>query len=190
MVTAATKLKDACSLKEKLCQRIKKQRHYFADKGPPSQSYGFSSSHVWMCKLDHKESWVLKNWYFPTVMLVKTLEGPLDSKEIQLVNSKGNQIWIFTGRTDAEAEVSILWPPDWKKWLTGKDHDAEKDWRQEEKGVTEDEMAGWHHWLNEHEFELIPGDSDGQGSLAHCSPWSCKESDMTELLNINNDYIG
>ena len=123
-------------------QHIKKQRHYFADKDPYSQSYGFSSSHVWMWELDHKEGWVLKNWCFWTVVLEKTLESPLDCKEIQPVNPKGNQPWIFIGRTDAEAETPILWPPDEKTWLIGKDPDAGKDWGQKEKGTTEDEMVG------------------------------------------------
>ena len=132
-------------------QHIKKQRHHFANKGPSSQSYGFSSSHVW--ELDYKESWGLKNWFFWTVVLEKTLESPLDFKEIQPVHPKGNQSWIFIGRTDTEAETPILWPPDVKSWLIGKDPDAGKDWRQEEKGTTEDEMVGWHHWLNGHEFE-------------------------------------
>ena len=142
-------------------QHIKKRRHHFADKGPSSQSYGFSGSHVWMRELDHKESWAPKNVNmnlrsisFGTVVLEKkTLESPLDCKEIKPVNPKGNQPWIFTGRTDAEAETPILWPPDVKNWLIGKDSDAGKDWRQEEKGAMEDEMAGWHHWLNGHEFE-------------------------------------
>ena len=116
--------------------------HYFAIKDPSSQSYGFSSSHVWMWELDYKESWVPKNWCFWTVVLEKTLESPLDCKEIQLVLHKGNQSWIFTGRTDAEAETPILWPPDAKSWVLGKDPDAGKDWRQEEKGTTEDEMDG------------------------------------------------
>ena len=120
---------------------VKKQRRYFADKGP-SQSYGFSSSHEWMWKLDHKESWVPKNWCFWTVVLEKTLESPLDSKEIKPVHPKGNQAWIFTGRTDAEAETQIVWASDAKNWLTGKDPDAGKDWRQE-KGMTEDEMVAW-----------------------------------------------
>ena len=132
-------------------QYIKEQRHYFANKGAYSQSYGFSSSHVWMWELDHKEDWALKNWCFWTAVLEKTLQSPLDSKEIKPVNPKGNQPWIFTGRTDAEA--LILWPPDAKNWLIGKDPDARKDWMQEEKGTTEDEMVGWHHWLNGHEFE-------------------------------------
>ena len=143
----------------------------------------FSSSHVWMWKLDYKESWVLKNWYFWTVVLEKTLESPLDCKEIQLVNSKGNQSWIFIGRTDAEAEAPILWPPDVKIWLIRKDSDAGKNWRQKEKGRTEDEMLGWHYWLNGLEFGWTPGVVDGQGDLACCSPWGRKDSDTTEQLN-------
>ena len=128
------------------------QRHYFANKGPSSQSYGFSSSHVWMWELDNKESWLPKNWCFWTVVLEKALESPLDCKEIQPVHPKGDQSWIFIGRTDTEAEAPILWPPDAKNWLIAKDPDAGKDWRQEERGMTEDEMVGWHHWLNGHEF--------------------------------------
>ena len=115
-----------------------------ANKGPSSQSYGFSSSHKWMWKLDHKESWAPKNW---TVVLEKTLESPLDCKESKPVNPKGNQSWIFIGRTNVEGEASILWPADVKNWLTGKDPDAGKDWRNEEKGMTEDEIVGWYHWL-------------------------------------------
>ena len=134
-------------------QHIKKQRCYFANKGPYSQGYGFSRSHVWMWELDCKESWVLKNWCSWTMVLEKTLESPLDWKEIQTVNPKGNQSWIFIGRTDVEAETQILWPADAKSWLIWKDPYAGKDWRQEEKGMTEDEMVGWHHWLNGHEFE-------------------------------------
>ena len=133
-------------------QHIKKQRHYFASKGPSSQSYGFSSSPEWMWELDYKESWVLKNCFW-TVVLEKTLEGPLDCKAIQPVHPKGNQSWIFTGRTDAEAETSILWPSDAKNWLIWKDPDTGKDWEWEEKGMREDEMVGWHHWLNGCEFE-------------------------------------
>ena len=129
-------------------QHIKKQRHYFTDKGPYCQSYSFSSSHVWMWELDHKESWVLKHWCFWTVVLEETFESPLDCKEIKPDNSQGNQPWMFIGRTDAEAEAPILWPPDAKNWLTGKDPDAGKDWRQEEKGTTEDEIVGWHHQLD------------------------------------------
>ena len=156
MVTAAMKLKDACSLEEKLWQlrqHIKKQRHYFANKGLSSQSYGFSSSHVWMCELDHEEGWLPKNWCFWTMVLEQTLESPLDCKEIQPVNPRGNKSWIFIGRTDAEAETPILWPPDLKKWLIWKDLDAGKDWRQEAKGMTEDAVVGWHHQPDANEFE-------------------------------------
>ena len=138
---------------DQLSQHIKKQRHYIANKGPSSQGCGFPSSHVWMWELGYKESWVLKNWCFWTVMLEKTLESPLDSKEIQPVHPKGNQSWIFIGRTDVEAETPILWPLDEKNWLVWKDPYAGKDWRWEEKGTTEDEMVGWYHWLNGHEFE-------------------------------------
>ena len=138
MVIAATKLKDAYSLEGKLWptprQNIKKLRHYFVNKCPSSQGYGFSSSHVWMWELDYKESWALKNWSFWTVVLEKTLESPLDCKEIQSVHPKGNQSWIFIGRTDTEAETPILWPPDAKNWLIWKDSDAGKEWRQEERG--------------------------------------------------------
>ena len=148
-----------------------------------SQSYGFYSSCVWMWGLDHKESWAPKNWWFWTVVLEKTLESPLDSKEIQPVHPKGNQSWIFTGRTDVEAETRVLWLPDVKNWLIGKDPDAGKDWRQEEKGTTEDETVGWHHWLNGDEFEQAPGVGGGQGSLACYSPWGPRQSDMTEGLN-------
>ena len=167
-------------------QHVKKQRHCFTNKGPSRQSYWnshwFSNSHVWMWELDHKESWALKNWRFWTAVLGKTLESPLDCKAIKPVHPKGNQSWVFNGTTDVEAEAPILWPPDTKSWLIGKDPDAEKYWRWEEKGITEDEMAGWHYRLNGHEFEQAPGDDEGQGSLACYSPWSHKESDtvMTE----------
>ena len=164
-------------------QYIKKRRHYFANKGPSSQGYGFSSSHVWMWELNYKESWALRNWCFWTVVFEKTPESPLDCKEIQPVSPKGNQSWVFIRRTDAEAETPILWPPDVKNWLIWKDPDAGKDWRQEEKGTTEDEMVGWHHWLDGYEFEQAWGIGDGQGGLVHCSPWDHKESDMTEWLN-------
>ena len=164
-------------------QHIKKQRHYFANKGPSNQGYGFSSSHVWMWELDYKESWALKNWCFWTVVLEKTLESPLDCKENQPVNPQGNQFWIFIGRTDSVAETSILQPLDVKNWLIGKDPDSGKDWRQKEKGMTEDEMVGWHHRrLSGHEFEYTLGVGDVQGSLACCSTWGRKESDMAELL--------
>ena len=148
-------------------------------KGLPSQSYVFSSSHVWMWELDYKESWAPKNWCFWTVVLEKTLESPLDCKEIQPVHPKGNQSWIFIGRTDAKTETPILWPPDVRNWLIGKDLDAGKDWRWEEKGTTEDEIVGWHHQLNEHEFASTPGGGNGQGGLTCCSPWGRKESDTT-----------
>ena len=134
-------------------QHIKKQRHYCANKGLSSQSYGFSSSHVRLWELDYKESWVLKNWCFWTVVLEKTLESPLDCKEIQPVHPNGDQSLVIIGRTDAEAETPILRPPDMKNWLIGKDPDAGKDWRLEKKVMTGDEMLGWHHWLNGHEFE-------------------------------------
>ena len=151
---------------------------------PSGQSYGCSSSHVWMWELDYKESWAPMNWCFWTVVLEKTLESLLDCKEIKPVNPNGNQAWIVIGRIDAEAETAVLWLPDAKNWLTGKDPDAGKDWRQEEKGMTEDEMVGWHHQLDEDEFEQALG-VGGQGSLACCSPWVTKSrtrlSDWTEL---------
>ena len=162
-------------------QCIKKQRHHIANKGPYNQGYGFSSSHVWMWELDHEEGWALKNWCVWTVVLEKTLESPLDCKEIQPVHPKGNKPWIFIGRTDAEAP--ILLPPDAKSQLIGKDTDTGKDWGHKEKGVTKNEMVGWHHWLNGHEFEQTVEDGEGQGSLACCSSWGCKESDMTKQLN-------
>ena len=138
-----------------------------------------------MWELDHKESWVPKNWCFWTVGLKKTLESPLDCKEIQLVHPKGNQSWIFIGRTDAKGEAPILWPADAKSRLIRKDPDAGKDWRQEEKGMTEDEIVGWHHWLNGHEFEQTLGDGEGQGSLMCCSPLGCRDSDTTEQMHNN-----
>ena len=164
-------------------QHIKKQRHYFANKGPSSQGYGFSSGHVWMWELEYKESWEPKNWCFWTVVLEKTLESPLDCKEIQTVHPKGDQSWVFIGRTDVEAETPILWPPDVKSWLIWKDPDAGKDWGQEEKGMTEDKMVGWHHQLNGHGFGWTLRVGDGQGGLACCGSWGCKESDTTERLN-------
>ena len=148
------------------------------DKGLSSQTYGFSRSHVWMWEFDHRECWC-----FWTVVLEKTLESRLDCKEIQPVNPKGNQSWIFIGRTDVEAETPVLWPPHAKNWLIGKDPDAWKDWRWEEKGSTEDKMVGWHHQLDGHEFEQAPRVGVRQGSLACCSPWGHKESDTTEWLN-------
>ena len=139
-------------------QHIKKWRLHFANRDTYSQNYVFSSSHAQMWELDHKEGWALKNWCFWTMMLEKTLESPLNSREIKPVNRKGYQPWIFIGRTDAEAEAPILWPSDAKCWLIRKDPDGGKDWGQEEKRMTEDEMVGWHHWLNGHEFELTQGD--------------------------------
>ena len=135
-------------------------------------------------------SWESKNWCFWTVVLEKTVESPLDCKEIQLVHPKGNQSGIFIGRTDAEAEIPILWPPDAKNWLIGKDPDAGKDWRREEKGMTEDEMVGWYHRLDGQEFEQALGVGDGQGSLACCSPWDSKNTDMIEWLNWLTNHLG
>ena len=163
-------------------QHIKMRRHYFANKGPSSQCYGLFSSHVWMWELDYKESWVPKNWCFWTVVLEKTLESPLDFKDIQQVHPKETESWIFIGRTDAKAETPIPWPSDVKNWLIGKDPDAGKVWGREEKGMTKDEMVGWYHRLNGHEFEHTPGIGDGEGSLSCCSPWGCKQSDVTERL--------
>ena len=150
-----------------------------------TQSYGFSSGHVWIWELDYKASWVPKNWHFWIVVLEKTLESPLDCKEIKPVNPQGNQPWIFIGRTDAEAEAPILWPPDTKNWLAGKDPDAGKDWRQKEKTTTGGRwLDQWlDHWLDGHEFEQAPGVGYGQGCLVCCSPWGCKELGMTEWLN-------
>ena len=162
---------------------IRKQRHCFANKGPSSQGCGFPSGHVWRWELGYKETWAPKNWCFWTVVLEKTLESPLDCKEIQPVHPKGNQSWVFIGRTDAEAETPTLWPPDAKNWFLGKDPDAGKDWRREKKGTTEGEMVGWHHWLSGHEFEQAPGVGDGQGGLACCSWRGRKESDTTEQQN-------
>ena len=162
-------------------QHFKKQRHCLSDKSLSSQSYGFSISHVRMWELDHKERWVLEYWCFWTMVLEKTPEGLLDSKEIKPVHPKVNQSWIFIGRTDAE--TPILWPPDAKNWLTGKDPDVGKDWRQEEKGMTEDEMVGWHHGLDGREFEWTLGGGDGQRGLACCDSWGCKDLDTTEGLN-------
>ena len=143
----------------------------------------FPSSHVWMRELDCEEGWAPKNWCFWTVVLEKTLESPLGCKEIQPVHSRGDQSWVFFGRNDAKAETPVFWPPHAKSRLTGKDSDAGRDWGQEEKGTTEDEMAGWHHQLDGHEFGWTSGVGDGQGGLACCNSWHCKESDMTERLN-------
>ena len=132
-----------------------------------------------------EESWALKNWWVWTVVLKKTLESPLDCKEIQPVHSKGDQPWVFIGRNDAKAESPILWPPHVKSWLIGKDSDAGRDWGQEEKATTEDEMAGWHHQLNGHEFEWTPGDGDGQGGLVCCDSWGHKETRLSSWTELN-----
>ena len=150
---------------------------------PSSQGYGFSSGHIWMWELDCEESWALKNWRFWTVLLEKTLESPLGCKEIQLDHPKADQSWVFIGRTDAEPETLVLWPPHVKSWLIGKDSDAGRDWGQEKKGTTEDEMAGWHHQLNGREFGWTLGVGDGQGGLVCCYSWGRKESDTTEQFN-------
>ena len=155
MVTAAMKLKDFYSLEGKFWKprkHIKKQRHYFVNRGPSSQDYGFPSSHVWRWKLDYKESWAPKNWCFWTLVLEKTLESPVDCKEIQSVHHKGDWSWVFIGRIYVEAETPIIWPPDVKNWLIWKDPDAGKVWRQEVKGMTEDGIFGWHHRLDGHGF--------------------------------------
>ena len=153
------------------------------NKGLSSQGYGFSSGHVWMWELDCEEGWAPKNWCFWTVVLEKTLESPLDCKKIQPVHSEGDQPWDFFGRNDAKAETPVYWPPHAKSWLIGKDSDASRDWGQEEKGTTEDEMAGCHHWLDGCESEWTPRVGDGQGGLACCGSWGRKESDTSEWLN-------
>ena len=181
-VTAATSLllgrKAMTNLVSVLKNRVEKQTSLWQQMSIYSK-FCFSSSQVQMWELDHKESWAQKNWCFQTVVLEKTLESPLDCKEIKPVSPKGNQPWMFIGRTDAEAEAPIVWLPDVKSWLNGKNFDAGKDWGQEEKGATEDEMVGWHHQLNGHEFEQTPGDSEGQGNLVCCSSWVCKGLDTT-----------
>ena len=156
------------------------------DKGLQSQGCGLSSSHILMWELNHKEDRAQKNWCFQTVVLKKTLENPLDSREIKSVNFKGKQPWILIGRTDHVAEVPVLWPSDGKSWL-GKIPDVRKDWRQKEKRVTEDEMVGWHHWFNGHELGQTLGDDEGQGSLVCCSPSGHKEPDKTWQLNNHNN---
>ena len=148
---------------------FKKQRHHFADKGPYNQSYGFSSSHVWMWDLDNKKGWVPKKSMPSNYGVGEDIENLTDCKEVKPVNLKGNQSWIFIRRTDSEAEAPILWPPDAKNWLTRKGPDAGKNWKQK-KRVTEDEMVRWHHWLDGHESEQTAGHSEGQGILVCCSP--------------------
>ena len=144
---------------------------------------------VWMWELDCEESWAQKNWCFWTVVLEKILESTLDCKEIQPVHSKGGQSWVFIGRTDVEAEIPLLWPPDAKSWLIGKDPDAGKDWGQEEKGMTEAEMVEWQHWLHGHGFGWTPGVGDGQGGLVCCGSWGCRvghdwATELNWILNI------
>ena len=153
-------------------QHIEKQRHYFVSKGPSSQGYGF---------------WAPKNWCFWSVVLEKTLESPLDCKEIEPAHSEGDQPWDFCGRNE-KAETPVLWPPHVKSWLIGKDSDAGRDWGQEEKGTTEDEMAGWHHWLDGCESEWTLGVGDGQGGVACCDSWGRKELDTTEWLIWSDHY--
>ena len=164
-------------------QHIKKQGHYFANKGLSSHGYGFPSSHVWMWELDYKASWAQKNWCFWTAVLGKTLESPLNYKETQPVHPKGDQSWVFIWRTNVEAETPTVWPPHAKCCRIWKDLDAGEDWGQEEKGTTEEEMVGWHHQLNAHEFGWTLGVGDGQGGLECCSSGGCKGSDTTERLN-------
>ena len=193
-MTAAMKIKDACSLEEsydQLRKHIKKHRHYFANKGASIQGYVFSISHVWMWELDYKDSWMPKNWSFWTVVLVKTLESPLDCKEIQPVHPKGNQSWIFTGSTHAEAETPLLWSPYVKKRFIGKDSDTGKDWRWAEKETTEDEMLGRHHQLKDLSLSKLWELFTGKPGVL--SPWGHKESDMlnnwTELRCISGTLL-
>ena len=171
-------------------QHIKKQRYYFANKGPSSQGYGFSSGHGWMWELDYKESWAPKDWCFWTVVLEKTLQSPLDLQEIQPVHPKGDQSWVFLGRTDVEAETPILWPPDVKNWLIWKDPDAGKDWGQEEKGTTEVEMAGWHHWLDGREFEWIPAVDDREAWLAAIHGVAKSQTWLSVWTNRTDELFG
>ena len=151
--------------------------------------YGFSSGHVWMWELDCEEGWALKNWCFWTVVLEKTLERPLNCKEIQPVHFKGDQPWDVFGRNDVKAETPVLWPPYVMSWLFGKDSDAGRDWGQEEKGTTEVEMAGWHYWLDGRESQWTPRVGDGQGGLACCDSWGLKELDTTERLNWTEQQV-
>ena len=198
MMTAAMKLRRLL-LRRKVMTNldsiIKKQRCYFANKGLSGQGCGFSSSHVWMWELDYKESWAPKNWCFWTVMLEKTLESPLYYKEIQPVHPKGDQSWVFIGGTDVEAKTLILWSLHEKSSLIWKDRDAGKDWGQEEKGTTEDEMVGWHHRLDGHGFVWTLGVGDGQGGLECCNSWGRRvghdwatELNWTEHINERDRY--
>ena len=164
-------------------QHNKKQRHYFANKGPSSQSYGFSSSHVWMWELDYKESWAPKNWCFELWCWRRLLRAPWTPRRSEQSILRDISPEFSLEGLILKLETPILWPPDAKNWVIGKDPDAGKDWRQEEKQLIEDEMVGWHHWLDGHEFEQAPGVGDEQGSLVCCSPWCCIELDTTERLN-------
>ena len=166
---------------------VEKQRHYSADKGLYSQGYGLPSGHIQLWELDYKGGRTSKNWCLWTVVLEKTPESPLDSKVIKPVNLKGDQPWIFTGKTDVEAEVPVFWSSDANRRLIANVPDAEKDWGQKEKRASEGEMAEWHHCCNEHELGQTPKDGEVQGSLECCSPWGCKKSDMTYWLNDNNN---
>ena len=174
MVTIALKLKDFCFLEKSYDQprqHIKKQRHYFADKGPFIQCYGFSSSHICDVRIGPSRGWAPKNWCFRTLVLEKTPESPLDGKEIEPINPKGNQPWILIGRTDAEGEAPVIWSPDANSRLIGKVPDAGKDWGQKEKRVSENEMAGWYHHCSRSELGQTPGDGEGQRGRTACSPW-------------------
>jgi len=165
---------------------VAESRTGLSDWSDLSKSYGFSSGHVWMWELDYKESWVPKNWCFWTVVLEKTLESPLDWREIKPVHPKENQPWVFIGRTDAETEAPILWPPDVKNGLIGKDLDGGKNWRQEEKGMTEHEMVGWYHWLDGHEFEQALGVGDGRSWEAWCATVHGVTKSRTQLSDLTD----
>ena len=174
----------------KLDNILKSKRHYFADQGPYSEGYGLPSGHVRLWELDHKEGRASNNWCLQTVVLKKTPKSPLDSKEIKPVNLMGDQPWIFTGTTDAEAEAPVFRSSDVHRQIIGKAPDAGKDQGQKEKRASEDEMAGRHHRCNEHELGHTLGDGEGQGGLACCSPWGCKESDSTGWLHSSNNCKG
>ena len=186
MDTGLEKVSFHSNPKERQCQRMLKLLHNCTHS---SQGYGSSSDHVWMWELDCEESWAPKYWCFWTVVLEKTFESPLYCKEVHPVQPTGGQSWVFIGRTDAKAETPILLPPHVKGWLIGKDSDAGKDWGQEEKGTTEDEMAGWHHGLDGRESEWSPGVGDGQEGLACCDSWGFRELDRTERLNWTDEGI-
>ena len=168
---------------------IKKQRHYFVNRGLSSQGYGFSSGHVWMWELDGEEGWVLKNWGFWTVGWRRLLRVPWAARRSNQSTLKEISPGCSLEELMLKRKLPILWPPDAKSWLIGKDPDAGKDWGQEEKGMTEDEMVGWHHRLKGHGFEWTPGVCDGQGDLACCGSWGRKELDMTERLNWTNGLL-